>query len=809
MIKFFTSTRLRALLAGGVLSAGCLCASAATDFTDFIVNPSFESAFAGWEQTGMQAQNNQTFPLKEGNNYVERWVSAGNGAGDCKVEQKIEGLFPGSYSLKAAAQNLQEGSDEIQTGVWIFAGEKRTPVNVVADYTVDFTVGADGTVTLGYVAENATGNYLATDNFRLTFVDFDKDALATFYANTIAAANELKSTKMGKDELNALQDAVTAFEQAYTALDAASMADALKQLRAAEAAAKTSAEAYAALKQAIEDLKAAYEEVKGQEGAEEIANLIANAEKTYQDATATEAELEELVNTLENAILIFRVNHGTGLAPVVTTETFVARGATFALGRATFKAPEGGSIKEKGFCWATHPNPTIADFHSTKKFKHNGDLFYMKGMKPSTVYYVCAYAISDKYAAGYGNVVKVITIPKGTITYSYNPNDATEDQTRRIVAALEEAVDVWNNATSITGFHVTCSYNGGVNTADCSYGGWVRVGPRENYQATGTLLHEMNHGVGVGQHEVWYGPSSPYRETGTSGLWQGPRANRLVQFLQNNPEEKLHGDTQHMWPYGINGAHEDDGTEILYLANGLVTQALGEDALPPVAGRFHTAAYTFPSDDDTKYYLKNENTKLGAYTSYLVEGDNNVVEWTELDADGALADDRAAWYLAFDPVTCHYTLRNASTGNYLIWRESDRNKVYTAATPAEGEVNEFQFTPSIGEVTVGNRHELTYWITVRNTGEKPRALALGSTGNLIYTNYKYVGNTVSQCWHILSEAEVPSFASLKSATVASDEALFPADVYDLTGRLVRPAAENLEGLHPGVYLVGTTKVYVK
>lgn len=807
MTKF--STSLRALLAGGVLSVAGFSAAAATDFTDFIVNPSFESAFAGWDQTGMQSQTNQTFPLKEGNTYVERWVSSGNGAGDCKVEQKVEGLLPGSYTLTAAAQNLQEGSDEIQTGVWVFAGENRTPVNVVADYSVDFTVGADGTVTLGYVAEDATGNYLATDNFRLSFIDFDKTALASFISATKADATALQASKMGKAEAEALADAISALDSAYAALDATALAEALKQLRAASADATTSAEAYAALKQAIDDLKAAYEEIKGQEGAQEVADMITAAEKTYAEATASLDEIDELVNTLENAILIFRVNHGTGAAPTVTTETFVARGATFALGRATFKAPEGGSIKEKGFCWATHPDPTIADFHSTKKFKHNGDLYYMKGMKPSTVYYVRAYAISETYAAGYGNVVKVITIPKGTITYSYNPNDATADQTRRIVAAVEEAVEVWNNATSITGFHVSCSYNSGVNTADCSYGGWVRVGPRENYQATGTLLHEMNHGVGVGQHEVWYGPSSPYRETGTSGLWQGPRANRLVQFLQNNPEEKLHGDTQHMWPYGINGAHEDDGTEILYLANGLVTQALGEDALPPVGGRFHTPAYTFESDDNTKYYLKNENTKLGAYSNYLVEGDNNVVEWTELDADGALADDRAAWYLAYDPVSCHYTLRNAATGNYLIWREADRNKVFTAATPAEGEVNEFQFTPSIGEVTVGTRNELTYWITARNTGEKPRALAIGSTGNLLYTNYKYTGNTVSQRWHILSEAEVPSFASLKNATVAAEETIFPADVYDLTGRLVRAAAENLEGLHPGVYLVGTTKVYVK
>ena len=40
------------------------------------------------------------------------------------------------------------------------------------------------------------------------------------------------------------------------------------------------------------------------------------------------------------------------------------------------------------------------------------------------------------------------------------------------------------------------------------------------------------------------------------------------------------GDNTHMWPYGINGAHEDTGSEVLYIGNGLITQALGEDGLP-------------------------------------------------------------------------------------------------------------------------------------------------------------------------------------------------------------------------------------
>ena len=77
-----------------------------------------------------------------------------------------------------------------------------------------------------------------------------------------------------------------------------------------------------------------------------------------------------------------------------------------------------------------------------------------------------------------------------------------------------------------------------------------------------------------------------------------------------------------MWPYGINGAHEDTGSEVLYIGNGLITQALGEDGLPPTGG-FATPAYVFEQEDHVKYYLKNEDETAGLYTSYLVAAPNS------------------------------------------------------------------------------------------------------------------------------------------------------------------------------------------
>ena len=133
-------------------------------------------------------------------------------------------------------------------------------------------------------------------------------------------------------------------------------------------------------------------------------------------------------------------------------------------------------------------------------------------------------------------------------------------------------------------------------------------------------MHEMGHAIGVGQHEIWW--NGNLRANGDRGDWLGERANAVLRFWDNNPTAVMTGDNTHMWPYGINGAHEDTGSEVLYIGNGLITQALGEDGLPPTGG-FATPAYVFEQEDHVKYYLKNEDETAGLYTSYLVANPNS------------------------------------------------------------------------------------------------------------------------------------------------------------------------------------------
>ena len=56
---------------------------------------------------------------------------------------------------------------------------------------------------------------------------------------------------------------------------------------------------------------------------------------------------------------------------------------------------------------------------------------------------------------------------------------------------------------------------------------------------------------------------------GTITHW-GNSANKTLRFMTRNPSEALKGDNMHFWPYGINGASEDTGDEMLYITNVLI-----------------------------------------------------------------------------------------------------------------------------------------------------------------------------------------------------------------------------------------------
>lgn len=610
-------------------------------------------------------------------------------------------------------------------------------------------------------------------------------------------------TGYGSAELQALIDAakqlVADTEATSQQLDTAKV-----ELDKAVALYKTVVRAFATLQETIDEANVLLGDGTAN-GADEFKAAI---DKVVQATTVpgmTADDIKALTAELEEAAFMFQVLNGSGDAPTVETHPFVGRGSTVALGRSTVS----GTILEEGFCWATHSDPTIFDNRSSKYYTKSGRIYAMEGLEPATKYYVRAYAVSKEYAVGYGDVVKVITLPKGNVKWTYDYG-ADEAANTRIATAVEDAVNYLNTYTSISGLTTQVHYGSGTPTADCSYGGWMRVGPNSSYQRTGTILHELGHAIGVGTHGVWYNGDSPLRAGSGTGNWLGDRATDVVRFLENSKTSVMTGDGTHMWPYGVNGAHEDDGTAILYICNTLIYQALGEDGLPPTGG-FSTPAYTFDQEDTIKYYIKNEHKNYGLYDSYLVENEKGNLVWQEMDAATAVADDHAAWYITFNPANCYYQLRNAATGHYVSYSKTGVNGIRTAEKSAPSTNENFHLMRSRIDVTLGENTQSGfrgYWIIHPEHKQNPTTLIASSNGATSTAAFN-LGNTVAiQRWLLLTAEETRRFetaSSIEQVEVATGK---PAEIYSITGVRLREGT-TLQDLPTGIYIIGGRKVMVK
>ncbi len=492
------------------------------------------------------------------------------------------------------------------------------------------------------------------------------------------------------------------------------------------------------------------------EGAAELQAAI-NEANALIEAGSNEG-IGPLAKRLSDATLNYRILNATGSTPRIVTNKFIAAGATVLLGRMTTNLTSG--ILEKGFCWSTNPEPTIFDNRSTKYFSANGEIYRMERLEPGTMYYVRPYILTNKYKLVYGDIIKAPTLPKGTVTADYDNGGSTEEN-YRIASAIEEIKWLYNNISSVRGINLSVHYSAGTPTADCSYGGWMRVGANESYQQTGTILHETNHGVGVGTSDVWW--NGNYREEGDRGKWLGPRATQMIQFLNKDNNAYMTGDNTHMWPqssfsgpnYGINGSWEDaynPENTLLYYGNVLITHAMHQDGLVCSSSvGFASPAYTFTQEDDTKYYIKTTDSENGNETSLLYVTENGSLAHMPMGATKAMANDNCAWNIVYDPQTAYYTFRNVGTGRLL----SCSNQTYRVVTRTTPSANErVQLLPSRSNFKKGNLDTPSYWITI---GKK----ALAATGKTTFggASFDASDSNASQHWLLLNEEEFSAFDS--------------------------------------------------
>ena len=486
------------------------------------------------------------------------------------------------------------------------------------------------------------------------------------------------------------------------------------------------------------------------EGAAELLAAIDGARNLIE--SGGNEKIDSLAKSLSDATLNYRILNATGGGPRITTNKFVAAGATILLGRMTLNRTTG--LLEKGFCWSTNPEPTIFDNRSTRYFTNNGEIYRMERLQPGTMYYVRPYALTNKYKLVYGDIIKVPTLPRGSVTADYDNHGSTQEN-YRIASAIEEILWLYNNLSSVTGINLSVHYGSDTPSADCSYGGWMRVGPNEAYQQTGTILHETNHGVGVGTSNIWW--DGNYRENGDRGKWLGPRATQMIQFLNKDNNAYMTGDNTHMWPsssyngpnFGINGSWEDTynpENTLLYYGNVLITHAMHQDGLICSSSvGFASPSYTFETEDDTKYYIKTTDEDCGNKTSFLYDSEEDGLMHNLASAATATTDDGFAWNIVYDPQTACYSLRNVGTGRFLSY-SSQHFKVVRLNSPSSAE--RIVILPSRKKYTKGTLNTPSYWITINKVALKATSkTAIGSE------NFDHSDNNAKQHWLLLTEEQ--------------------------------------------------------
>ena len=542
------------------------------------------------------------------------------------------------------------------------------------------------------------------------------------------------------------------------------------------------------------------------EGAAELSAAINNAKDLI--AAGSNEEIGTIAKQLSDMTLNYRILNATGSAPRVTsTNKYVAAGATVLLGRMT--ATPTTNLLERGFCWSETPEPTIFDNRSTHYFSANGEIYRMEKLKPGTMYYVRPYILNKRYKLAYGDIIKVPTLPKGTVTADYDNGGSTEEN-NRIASAIEEILWLYNNISSVKGINLSVHYSAGTPTADCSYGGWMRVGANSSYQQTGTVLHETNHGVGVGTSDIWW--NGNYRADGDRGKWLGPRATQMIQFLNKDNSAYMTGDNTHMWPvssfsgpnYGINGAHEDTynpENTLLYYGNVLITHALHQDGLICSSSvGFASPAYTFNQEDETKYYIKTTDMDCGNETSLLGVTETGALTQKPMNTEMAQADENFTWNILYDPKTAYYSLRNVGTGRLLSY-SSQQFRTMARTTPTNAE--RVQLLPSRTTYRKSSLRTSSYWITINKN-----ALTAKSETSVGGASFDANDSNTKQHWLLLTADEMEVFDQIWTGIdeIQNEESKMKNEtgeegIYDLSGRKLAGKPNR-----KGVYIYNGKKI---
>ena len=277
--------------------------------------------------------------------------------------------------------------------------------------------------------------------------------------------------------------------------------------------------------------------------------------------------------------------------PDVKTMPVVNRARLGAVVFAKFNTAGTKSLKSWGVCLGTDPMPTVngtkevaRDTCKISGFQGEFGAFF-QNLKPDQLYHVRAYAETADGKVYYGENRLFRTTRGGQYSWRWASNEQgarNDGAYDRITEAMDSAAYYYNNYSNLY-LWASVEYNTGVQTADCSWGGWIRFGSNSRYQWVGTAQHETSHGLGVGTAGNW-------GSLCVSGQWVKPIANRTLRAVMHDQSLTIKGDSQHFWPGGINQREEvTNGTansygeviqnERMLRANAMILNAMQLDGL--------------------------------------------------------------------------------------------------------------------------------------------------------------------------------------------------------------------------------------
>lgn len=205
------------------------------DITEFVLNnyDFSQMNISGWETnyvSGTQAQNigyqsNNAFNTSSAfcNRFIEAWISSSSSIGDGYLRQTVSGLPEGKYKLECDAIAVnQSNASGTTTGTLLFitadgsdyTTSLSTGNNTPEHFSTQFLFTGEGNITFGLKTVNTTANWIAADNFKVTFYGIDLSAYATQLASEVSSfegyENDIEATVYAS-----LQTQVNALNQTY------------------------------------------------------------------------------------------------------------------------------------------------------------------------------------------------------------------------------------------------------------------------------------------------------------------------------------------------------------------------------------------------------------------------------------------------------------------------------------------------------------------------------------------------------------------------------------------------------------------